>query len=62
MTLLTKGVRYYLRCSSGHKFERAKSEMSFCPKCGMPVRLYGLKDSSSYAEDDAGEMEDLQGT
>lgn len=52
MTLLTKGVRYYLRCSFGHRFERAKPDsLRYCPKCGGVVKLYGLADSTTYAED-----------
>jgi hypothetical protein len=58
MTLLARAVTYYLRCSSGHRFERSEPDsLHWCPKCGMAVRLYGLKDSTRYA-DDVGEEPD----
>lgn len=61
MTLLTRGVRYYFRCTYGHRFERASPDsLQWCPKCGAVTRLYGLKDSTSYAEDPQ-EMESLPG-
>lgn len=45
-------VTYYLKCSIGHRFERAsRDKLKWCPKCGMPIHLYGLKDSTRYADD-----------
>lgn len=47
MTLLVKGVRFYLRCQYGHRFERAKPDsLVWCPKCGGKVWCYGLKDTT----------------
>lgn len=61
MTLLTRAVTYYFRCATGHRFERSRLDsLAWCPKCGMPVRLYGLKDSTRYAED--GAVEDVPGS
>lgn len=49
--LLTKEIRYWFKCATGHRFVRAKRD-AFplgCPKCGMPVKLYGLSDSTRYS-------------
>lgn len=54
MTLLVAGVRYWYRCSTGHRFVRAKRDAfpaGWCPKCGMPIQLYGLADSTTYADE-----------
>lgn len=61
MTLLTaRKVTFYLRDENGHRFERAKPDQFWCPICRLPVRLYGLKDSTRYAEDP--EVEDVPGS
>lgn len=60
MTLLAREVRYYLRCTYGHRFERARPDsLKWCPKCGAVVRLYGLADSTRYS--DQGD-DDVQGS
>lgn len=52
MTLLTKGLTFYYLCLlGGHRFQRAKSDVPYCPRCGGTVRLYGLKDSTYPAEE-----------
>ena len=45
MTLLA--VSYYYRCrvDPSHTFEHGEPDLKWCPKCGGPVRMYGLKDS-----------------
>lgn len=65
MTLLASKVRFFYRCETGHRFERGRADAfkGFCPKCGMTIRLYGLADSTLYAEEpDDRPLEDLQGS
>lgn len=58
MTLLTRAISYYYLCiGCDHRFQRSHRDEKTCPRCGDRVRVYGLKDSTRYAE----EMEGVPG-
>jgi hypothetical protein len=54
MTLLTQKPRFYYRCilDPAHTFETVTHRpYLICPDCGGRMNLYGLKDSTRYADD-----------
>lgn len=60
---LPRKVSYYFRCAfnpKNHRFERSKPDaLQWCPLCGGVINLYGLKDSTAYADQ---ELDGVQGS